>query len=157
MLINGTLLQSVTNNSVNFYNIYIYILKKMHLADTFIQSDLTRHCRFTIYQFMHSLRIRPTTLILLVPCFTFWATGNWAALCHSGKVGNVTGNHLWAGAGWEACRTRQRWAQHESPSRWAAVSQAHPSQSLPSPNNQNVFSIILILALSSRWELQNLI
>ncbi len=97
---------------------------------------------------MHSLEIEPMASVLLVPCLTYWTTGNWAALCHSGKGGNVTGNHLWAGAGWKACRTRQRWAQHESPSRWATVSQAHPSQSLPSPNNQTV-----LVVLSFYWPL----
>ncbi len=50
----------------------------MHLADTFIQSDL--HCiQVTVflhfYQLLLSLGIEPMILALLVPCSTIWATG----------------------------------------------------------------------------------
>ncbi len=49
----------------------------MHLADTFIQSDL--HCIqvtvFTFYQLLLSLGIEPMILALLAPCSTIWATG----------------------------------------------------------------------------------
>ncbi len=50
----------------------------MHLADTFIQSDL--QCIqvtvfFTFYQLLLSLGIEPTILALLAPCSTIWATG----------------------------------------------------------------------------------
>ncbi len=49
----------------------------MHLADTFIQSDL--HCIqvtvSTFYQLLLSLGIEPMILALLAPCSTSWATG----------------------------------------------------------------------------------
>ncbi len=47
----------------------------MHLADTFIQSDLHSSYSFTFYQLLLSLGIEPMILALLVPCSTIWATG----------------------------------------------------------------------------------
>ncbi len=133
--------------------LYVFFTLQLHLCIWQMYLCKVTYMALQVYNWslhdMHSLEIEPMASVLLVPCFTYWTTGNWAALCHSGKGGNVAGNHLWAGAGWKACRTRQRWAQHESPSRWATVSQAHPSQSLPSPNNQTV----LVVVLSFYWPL----
>ncbi len=49
----------------------------MHLADTFIQSDLTciQVTVSTFYQLLLSLGIEPMILALLAPCSTSWATG----------------------------------------------------------------------------------
>ncbi len=74
-------------NTVSFFILWLIANKKqilitftftfMHLADTFIQSDL--HCIqvtvFTFYQLLLSLGIEPMILALLVPCATIWATG----------------------------------------------------------------------------------
>ncbi len=48
----------------------------MHLADAFIQSDLQYIQAIHLFcQYVCSLRIEPTTFVLLTQCFNHWATG----------------------------------------------------------------------------------
>ncbi len=60
--------------------LYAFTFTFMHLADSFIQSDL--HCiQVTVlhfYQLLLSLGIEPMILALLTPCSTIWATGKYA-------------------------------------------------------------------------------
>ncbi len=57
--------------------VFTFTFTFMHLADTFIQSNL--HCIqvtvSTFYQLLLSLGIKPMISALLTPCSTSWATG----------------------------------------------------------------------------------
>ncbi len=66
----------------------------MHLADTFIQSDL--QCIQAIHflgQYVWSLGIKPTTFALLMQCSNHWATGTTMHILHVQRQWDVEGAH----------------------------------------------------------------
>ncbi len=61
----------------------MYAFTFMHLADTFIQSDLQLFELYMYCQYMCSLGIEPTTFALLTQCSTTEPQGNFIEICIS--------------------------------------------------------------------------